>query len=243
MAEAKRARIRSVEELSADTRLLELEAAEPLGFVGGQYVIVNSKITLPGGKVAKRAYSILSSDAEQTRFQLAVKKIDAGPGSHFLHDLRPGSEMEFSGPWGKFHAAESPPDGSVWLWVTDTGITAALGLLRSKAFAAALPQTSFCWWVPSEDYFLPMPFVKKILPRTLGAFRIEHLSPAGSSDRPAPPLDRLAWEKRQAVPRHAFLAGDGAVIFPLRDALVASGLPHESIRLECYFNNPQKKSV
>ncbi|HEX4456456.1 MAG TPA: oxidoreductase, partial [Polyangia bacterium] len=49
-------------DLSETTRLVELEPAESLDFVGGQYIIVNSGITLPDGKVAKRAYSFVSAD-------------------------------------------------------------------------------------------------------------------------------------------------------------------------------------
>ena len=62
-----------------DTRVVELEMSEPLAFIGGQYVIVDSGRVLPTGKAVKRAYSLVSSDAEQRRFQLAVKRLATGP--------------------------------------------------------------------------------------------------------------------------------------------------------------------
>src|SRR5437016_2860919 len=83
-------------EMPADARLLDLAVVgdEPLGFRGGQYIIVDSGLVLPSGKAAKRAYSILSADAEQTRFQLAVKRIPGGLASGFLHGAAIGAEIK-----------------------------------------------------------------------------------------------------------------------------------------------------
>jgi ferredoxin-NADP reductase len=45
-----------------------------------------------------------------------------------------------------------------------------------------------------------------------------------------------------ALPYTAFLAGDGAVIYPLRDWLVRAGMQNENIHLEAFFNNPERKA-
>jgi ferredoxin-NADP reductase len=62
------ARIASVVPVGSRGRALDLAllSDEPLGFVGGQYVIVDTGVVLPNGKAAKRAYSILSSDDQQS---------------------------------------------------------------------------------------------------------------------------------------------------------------------------------
>ena len=78
MAVAKTARVMGTERLGSDTLLLDLCATEPVGFIGGQYLILDSRIVLPNGKAVKRAYSFLTGDAEQRRFQLAVKRIPDG---------------------------------------------------------------------------------------------------------------------------------------------------------------------
>ena len=85
MAVAKTAHVVGTEKLRPDTLLLDLCATEPLGFVGGQYLILDSRIILPSGKAVKRAYSFLTGDAEQRRFQLAVKRIPDGLGSAFAY--------------------------------------------------------------------------------------------------------------------------------------------------------------
>src|SRR5689334_7648361 len=80
-------------------------AGDVLGFVGGQYIIVDSGKTLPSGRAAKRAYSLVSRDAEQGTCELVVKHIDHDSGgivSSFLHEVEVGASFHFSGPWGKF---------------------------------------------------------------------------------------------------------------------------------------------
>jgi ferredoxin-NADP reductase len=44
------------------------------------------------------------------------------------------------------------------------------------------------------------------------------------------------------LPSTAFLAGDGAVIYPVRERLVAAGMQKENIHLEAFFNNPERKA-
>ncbi len=87
MANPRSAQISASRPLNDQTKLLDLVLPqwELLNFTGGQYVIVNTNIPLPGGKIAKRAYSILSGDQEQSRFQIAVKKVGSGPGSNYMH--------------------------------------------------------------------------------------------------------------------------------------------------------------
>src|SRR5690349_11307689 len=102
MAVAKAASIVAAETVGPLARhlVLEMEAGASLGFAGGQYVIVDSGIALPGGKIAKRAYSIASADAEQSRFEPVVRRHPNGPGSSYMHELEVGATVKFSGPWG-----------------------------------------------------------------------------------------------------------------------------------------------
>src|ERR1700677_3322512 len=166
MAEARNARLTNAEAIGPETRLLtfQIDDARPLGFVGGQYIIVNTGLPLPAGKVAKRAYSILSCDSDQHRFQIAVRRIGTGPGSNFMHVLAVGSELTFSGPWGKFFPDESEPDVPTLVFATDTGITAALGLLRSPRMRRST-STRSVWFVDSLDYFISEAIVREFLRR------------------------------------------------------------------------------
>ncbi|MDZ4855907.1 MAG: FAD-dependent oxidoreductase [Nitrospirota bacterium] len=241
MAVAKTANVVGTERLGADTLLLDLCATEPLGFVGGQYLILDSRIILPSGKAVKRAYSFLTGDAEQRRFQLAVKRIPDGLGSAFVHGLAAGTDISFSGPWGKFFPREGA-SGRTLILATDTGITAALGLLHATSFAPLLPQVLLIWLRVSSDYFLPEEFVRERIPADCGAMRIEAIPAIGHPER----IPHARAILRQALScgglDQAFIAGDGDVNQVLLDDLVTAGVAVSKDNVESFFNM-QKKSA
>ncbi len=213
-----------------------------MGFVGGQYIIVNTGVSLPGGKVAKRAYSIFSSDAEQNRFQIAVKRIESGPGSSYMHSAEPGTNIPFSGPWGQYLPEDSRPRTSTWVLATDTGITAALGLVRGTKFTPQLPGSKVIWFVPARDYFIPESKAREMIPSGCKDFRLEVIPDTQAVERPAAVRALIREMAEKGLPESVFLSGDGNVLYPLRDDLISAGVPESGIRLECFFNNPFKKA-
>jgi ferredoxin-NADP reductase len=244
MAIARAAQIESTRFFGPRARVLDLALVDEdcLGFVGGQYVIVDTGVLLPNGKRAKRAYSILSCDQEQRRFRIAIRKLDPGPGSSVLHALPEGSTVHFSGPWGKYVA---PPSvhGPVLVFATDTGITAALGLVRGLAFTSVLQMQDvrIVWYLRSDDDFVSVDYVHAELGSAASRLSVEPGLAVGHPER--------AVHARDATFRHldpaaniAFLSGDGDVIYPLRDALVSTGMTGDQICLEAFFNNPAKKA-
>jgi ferredoxin-NADP reductase len=246
MADARTARLAAARSLGPETRLLEfaLPDGQPLGFVGGQYVIVNTGVPLPGGKVAKRAYSILSRDAEQDRFQIAVRRIGTGPGSNFMHALEPGAELPFSGPWGKYNVGpdDNPAAGNTLVFATDTGLTAALGLIRGARFQRLLDEACVVWFVASKDYFLPEAWLETVLPAGCRSFTITTGPPVHDPGRATAAHAALEPLLERGRPDRVFLSGDGAVLYPLCHNLMESGLPEDRIGLECFFNNPQRRA-
>jgi ferredoxin-NADP reductase len=234
MANPRTARVVDAQLVAPQARVLELELppGDEMGFRGGQYIIVNSGVALPGGKLAKRAYSLVSTDAEQRRVRIAVKRLPDGPGSGFLHEVPIGAEVAFSGPWGSFVATEDA--APAFVLATDTGITAAIGLLRGRAFTARRASTQLVWATDTLDYFLPSAWLNDLgVPARrvlLGRERIEDAV-------------KLAFEQHAREPfEDAWLCGDGKLIHPVHDALIAAGLPESRVRLEAFFNNPQKKA-
>ena len=233
MAEAKQARVLSTEKLNEITCRVFCEMISPaeLGFTGGQYIIVNSKMILASGKIGKRAYSIPSSDNDQKKIELIVRRIHDGEGigSKFIHDLKPGDIFEFSGPWGKY----LPPQNAenVLIVATDTGITAALGLIRGKKFAA---KARMIWFVESENYFLPF--------STLPDWNFVIVPPAGQSLR----MDVCKSEIEKVCDQKKFdqiyLSGDGRALAALKDMLLAGGYEEEQILMETFFNHLERKA-
>lgn len=239
MAIPKTALIESSQPLGPEARLLTLAMPEggPLNFTGGQYVIVNTNIPLPGGKIAKRAYSILSGDREQGRFKIAVKKVGQGPGSNYMHETGAGASLPFSGPWGQFFPDEDLSGQKVLVLATDTGITAALGLIQGEKFKSAGTARAL-WLVESKDYFIPESFVRELAGRDV---EIGIVPSVNHPDRPAQSLKLFKDVLGGGIPASVFLSGDGALLYPFKDELVSRGLEESRIKIECFFNNPFKK--
>lgn len=240
MAEARLARVIGAERIGPQARLLRLAmTGGELGFTGGQYIIVNTGIELAGGKLAKRAYSIISGDAEQSEFKLAVRRIGQGPGSNFMHRIAVGAELPFSGPWGKF--LPETTSGSRLVFATDTGITATLGLLRGRLFRELAGDTTVVWLVEADGYFILASFAREWIQTEHVDFEIVAVPPVGDPERlrcAHTLLDRVLAQQRFDC---AYLAGDGALVYPLRDHLAGAGVPFERIRLEAFFNNPDRR--
>ena len=246
MAVPKTARLVGARAVGPRARRLEFELTEPemLGFTGGQYIIIDSGMTLPSGKAAKRAYSIASSDAEQTRFELVARRIDGGVCSNFLHALEPGATLKFSGPWGKFLPAPIASESTL-IVATDTGITAALGLLRGTAFRDRLARTTLLWLMVSADDFVSEPFVRERLPHgkdgELREVRVAQIPPVSHPERLHAGLVQFDFACASAAPERVYLAGDVALLYPFARALAATGLAESHIAIESFFNVPAKK--
>jgi ferredoxin-NADP reductase len=244
MAIAKTARVVASEHTAGGTCVIELAASEPLGFAGGQYIIVDSGLTLPTGKAAKRAYSIFSSDTDQGRFRLAVKRIPDGVVSGFMHGLTPGAVVPFSGPWGKLGPiAGDTAAGATLVLATDTGISAALGLVQGARMRPLLPTTTLIWLQVDGDDFLPEARVRAQIPAGCAAVRLAALPPIGHPERVPHVRALVAAElARPAGLARAFISGDGAVNYAVLDDLVAAGVPATRDSVESFFNMPKKSA-
>jgi ferredoxin-NADP reductase len=248
MAVPKTARLIAAEAVGPRARRLEFEMAEPasLGFVGGQYIIIDTGLTLPSGKAAKRAYSIPSPDADQTRFELVARSIDGGVCSNYLHQLELGSTLKFSGPWGKFLPEPVPSAGATWVVATDTGITAALGLLRGTGFQERLARTTLLWLASSAEDFVSEAFVQARLTSDVGngalrELRLGTLPPVHHPERLPVGLAHFEALRKQAAPDRVYLAGDGALLYPFASALALAGFAESQVAIESFFNVPTKK--
>src|SRR5258708_1735563 len=213
---------------------------EPLGFVGGQYLIFDTGLVREDGKAVKRAYSLLSAAAEQQRFQIAVQRLPQGPGSGFFHAAQRGAQVAFSGPWGKFLPDDARPRPTL-LVATDTGITAALGLLRGRAFAPQRSHSRLLWLGDPAASFLPEELVRRACAELPVQVTIENFPPPGHPERIATAAAAARRALAAGRPESVFLSGDGAVLYPLRDDLAAAGVDEAAIHLEAFFNNPQRK--
>lgn len=128
------ARLVSAVALSPSVRGLTFEREDgPLDYLPGQWV----KLYL--GEL-DRDYSIASAPSTKTpsRFELAVTRVEGGPGSAALHALEVGESLRMSGPSG-FFVREDEYQSSPALFIgTGTGVAPLRAMIQS-AYAASTP--------------------------------------------------------------------------------------------------------
>jgi ferredoxin-NADP reductase len=210
------------------TRVLEIECmTEPFGHVGGKYVIVNTGV-VSGDKPVKRAYSL--APAGPGRARVAVKRI--GQGSEALHAAPIGTELSFSGPWGKL-VPEAGLAPRTLVVATDTGITAALGVVET----APVGVVEVLWLRADDEAFLDVDHVAERI-ASAGSARFVHatIPPAKAAERIASAMRLVEGRVRETGAGLVLAAGDGAVVHPLTIRLA----PLE-VRIECFFHNPERK--
>src|SRR3954451_19967505 len=74
---------------------------QPLPFEAGQFISVIIPGAGPKGRDLRRAYSI-ASGPETVPVELCVKLVEDGPGTNYLHSLKPGDPFRIMAPYGDF---------------------------------------------------------------------------------------------------------------------------------------------
>ena len=84
---------------------MHLDEPDKISQRPGQYVQIQAPS--PDGPVF-RAYSISSAAHENDAVELIVRLIPGGIGSTYLHNLKPGDKVNFTGPYGEFWLNQDP---------------------------------------------------------------------------------------------------------------------------------------
>ena len=114
--------------LAPDVRELGFERIDgaPFTFQAGQWVSL--VLPLAEGE-ARRAYSIASAPDATPGFEVAITKVEGGPGSTFLHELPVGASLRAIGPQGFFTRPRGAGHPSLFVG-TGTGITPLRSMIR-----------------------------------------------------------------------------------------------------------------
>ena len=124
---------------------------ESLLFKPGQFVNIHFE-TAEGP--THRSYSIANPPGD-VNFEIAVSPVEGGRATRILFDLKPGDNIQVSGPYGRFVLRDDPPCRYI-LVGTGTGITpfrAMLPQLRER-LAAGQARVEILVGVRSRDEFL-----------------------------------------------------------------------------------------
>jgi len=101
------ATVESTVDLTYDIKEIRFKLNEPdeIKQRPGQYVQIEAPS--PDGPVF-RAYSISSASYDENSVELNVRLIPGGIGSTYLHELKVGDKVNFTGPYGEFYLDEDP---------------------------------------------------------------------------------------------------------------------------------------
>ena len=101
------ATVTSTRDLTYDIKEIRFALGEPaeISQRPGQYIQILAPS--PEGPVS-RAYSISSPMYVTDQVELNVRLVPGGIGSTYLHNLREGDEVNFTGPYGEFELNEDP---------------------------------------------------------------------------------------------------------------------------------------
>jgi len=214
---------------------LRLLGPDRLGQRAGQYILLHARA--PDGGVVKRAYSIATPPAEDPDFGLCVRLIPGRPASEFVHAVTPGTEVSFTGPWGKFVVEDRTRD--LTLVATGTGISCTGAIVEDRLGQNGPGRVRLLWGLRHEADLHDL--------GRLGALARAH--PGFSYNivlsRPGPAWTgcrgRVTDLLRNEVQPDSlyYLAGNGAMIADAEELLTAAGVPPASVRKEVFFTPGQ----
>lgn len=116
----------SARTLSPSVRELTFDAGGGFRFVPGQWV--SFRIPHGDGEILPRAYSIASAPRDGGRFDVAVTRVENGPGSAFLHAMEPGRELTMTHAQG-FFTLDAPARPVLFVG-TGTGLSPLRSMLH-----------------------------------------------------------------------------------------------------------------
>jgi len=144
-------RLLSTRPLSPSVRELVFTRDEVFSFTPGQWVSLALPVGPAPEHTIRRSYSIASAPDGTGRFELAVTRVQNGPGSTALHALQPGAVLQATGPQGFFERPAGVPSLFV---ATGTGVTPLRSMLLAALAAGASEPMTLLLGVRHEEDLL-----------------------------------------------------------------------------------------
>ncbi|MCU0656470.1 MAG: FAD-dependent oxidoreductase [Polyangiaceae bacterium] len=145
-------RLLAARALTPSVRELLFEREDgPLSFDAGQWVSLALPVEPAPAAPLRRSYSIASAPDGSGRFELAVTRVEGGPGSTLLHGLEPGAVLQATGPQGFF--TREPGQPSLFVG-TGTGVTPLRSMIVQALRAGAQEPMTLLLGVRHEEDLL-----------------------------------------------------------------------------------------
>lgn len=136
--------------ITPEVRELTVDPGPGFRFDPGQWV----SLRIPqDGEIVGRAYSIASPPSEDGSFQIAVTRVEGGPGSNYLHTVEPPVRVRMTEAEGFFTL--QPPERPILMVATGTGVSPYRSMLLAReAQGLELPPTILLFGMRRESDLL-----------------------------------------------------------------------------------------
>ncbi|MGH7321161.1 MAG: cobalamin biosynthesis protein [Candidatus Rokuibacteriota bacterium] len=237
MSEPRRATVTEGPMVAPGVRRLGLAMREGdrLGHRAGQYILVHAPG--PDGSPVKRAYSIASPPGDGRSFELCVRHVPGGPASEFVHQVLPGTEVSFTGPWGKFVVDDEGRD--LMLVATGSAISCTGAILEDELARPRSRRVRLYWGLRHESDVHAtgrLEALRHAHPRF--TYRVTLSQPGPGWAGPRGRVTELLRAEAQPDALY-YLAGNGAMIADAEAVLGEAGVPATAIRKEAFFTPGQ----
>lgn len=209
---------------------MRLEEGQEIRYRPGQYVQIQAPA--PGGDVF-RAYSISSPAHEHQAVQLIVRLVPGGIASTYLHGLKEGAAMTFTGPYGEFRLSEDPDEEIICVG-GGCGMAPMANIIDT--LYERWPDRSCylffgCRSKKDAFYYERWTELARRHPNFKVIYALSDPLPPGEAWDGETGFVHLAVDKRLApgVKRQAFLCGPPPMIEAVTEVLRAKGLPPDKI--------------
>ena len=239
-----RVRLSEKRQLTQDVFLFKFQLLDnlQLDFIAGQYLILS--IPQSNGSFLKRIYSIASSPAEKTFFEMVIKIIPLGKATNYLASLTIGDLVDFEGPAGLFTYQNTT--GNQTFLATGTGISPILSMLKyssrqSLATNHQSPVTShqkLYWGMPKFTDVYLLDELKALL-KTLPNFSFKiclsreiDLQNIQEEDKKYFVLGRINSNLEEVIDGQYYICGGPLIVDSLKQHLLQKGIKPENLHFE-----------
>ncbi|AWA28756.1 phenylacetate-CoA oxygenase/reductase subunit PaaK [Flavobacterium magnum] len=213
---------------------------EDFRFSHGQHLTLKANIE---GQDVRRSYSLCSSPVEN-KWKVAVKRINGGLFSSFVHEtLKKGDMLEIMPPNGVFNTPVEPEKAKNYIvFAAGSGITPILSIM--KTHLALEPNCTFKLFYLNRSVksIIFKEEIEQLKNRYFGRLEIFHFL---TKELRSIELfnGRFTKEKLETIIKslididatdECFICGPEQMIFLIRDELTAAGLPKDKIHFELF---------
>ncbi|MCK0130533.1 phenylacetate-CoA oxygenase/reductase subunit PaaK [Flavobacteriaceae bacterium F08102] len=211
-------------------------------FKQGQHITLRKIIN---GEDIRRNYSLCSSPLDH-EWKVAVKEIRGGLFSSYANNtLKIGDELEIMPPHGEFYIEVNPAASNNYVaFAAGSGITPLLSII--KTHLSEEPHSTFKLFYLNRTVksIIFKEEIEQIKNQFFDRFQVFYFLTQEKRDIPF--LNgRFDQEKLKVLTKtfidiadtnHVFICGPQAMIFLIKDALQAAGLPADKIHYELFFS-------